>query len=200
MRFLYLNPQGTFYLTDDLNENDSNDDNLHDDDSNNDGSPVIPRYAILSHTWGGDKDEMIFDDIQNRAARDKTGYKKLEFCTERANKDGIDYFWIDTCCINKANYAELSEVITSMFRWHQNEAKCYVFSTGVLSSKQDAGGKINLTWRKSFQSRRWFTRGWALQEPLAAQIVEFFSREGVLLGRKDTRLWQIHVIASQGSA
>jgi hypothetical protein len=28
----------------------------------------------------------------------KTGYKKLLFCGEQAQQDGLQYFWIDTCC------------------------------------------------------------------------------------------------------
>ena len=33
-----------------------------------------------------------------------------------AIQGGLQYFWIDTCCINKANNAELSNAINSMFR------------------------------------------------------------------------------------
>lgn len=194
MRLLYLTSQSTFCLTDNLIENDPSDNDPDDDDSENNDSPIVPRYAILSHTWGDDKDEVTFDDVQNGRGRDKSGYKKLEFCAEQAEKDGIKHFWIDTCCINKANHTELSEAITSMFRWYQNAAKCYVFLADVSSSERDADGKTDVTWEKSFRSSRWFTRGWTLQELLAPRIVEFFSRERVLLGRKDTLVQLIHEI------
>ncbi|CCF47229.1 hypothetical protein CH063_15701 [Colletotrichum higginsianum] len=31
---------------------------------------------------------------------------------------------------------------------------------------------------------RWFTRGWTLQELIAPQLVEFYSKEGAFLGDK----------------
>jgi len=179
MRLLHSSPQGTIHLTDDLNDDDPH---------------AIPRYAILSHTWGANTDEVTFDDVQHGVARDKIGYAKLEFCAEQARKDGIDHFWIDTCCINKASDPELSQAIRSMFRWYRNAVKCYVFLADVSSSKRDVNGGTDRAWRKSFRSSKWFTRGWTLQELLAPKIVEFFSRERVFLGCKATLVQQIHEI------
>ncbi len=79
-----------------------------------------PRYAILSHTWRVDEDEVTFNDLESGAGTRKAGYAKLEFCGKQAKKDGLEYFWVDTCCINKSNYTELSEAIASMFRWYRN--------------------------------------------------------------------------------
>lgn len=58
----------------------------------------IPAYAILSHRWG--PSEVTLDDLQNGTAlaKSKAGYKKLEFCAEQAERDGLVYFWVDTCC------------------------------------------------------------------------------------------------------
>lgn len=39
-------------------------------------------------------------------------------------------------------------------------------------------------WDAAFRGSRWFTRGWTLQELIAPQIVEFYSKEGVFLGDK----------------
>lgn len=75
----------------------------------------IPPYAILSHTWGEDGDEVIFKDLENRLYKDKPGYTKIKFCGEQAGKDGLEYFWVDTYYINKADNTELSEAIISMF-------------------------------------------------------------------------------------
>jgi len=179
MRLLRLTPQDTFCLTDDLDDDDPH---------------TIPRYTILSHTWGPDNEEVTFDDIRNGSARDRIGYAKLKFCAEQARKDGIDHFWIDTCCIKKTSESELSKAIRSMFRWYQNAVKCYVFLADVSSSKRDANGESGRCWENGFQSSRWFTRGWTLQELLAPLTVEFFSREGVLLGSKATLVQQIHEI------
>jgi hypothetical protein len=57
----------------------------------------------------------------------------------------------------------------------------------------------------AFQQSRWFTRGWTLQELLAPPSLEFFSREGKLLGDKKSLEVQIHeitgisLLALQGS-
>lgn len=56
----------------------------------------IPPYAILSHTWGADHEEVTFKDIYKGKgkARAKPGYEKLRFCAQRATKDQIGYFWV----------------------------------------------------------------------------------------------------------
>lgn len=66
-----------------------------------------PLYAIISHTWGAGTDEATFEDITQGAGENKPGYKKIKFCGQQARRDGLDYFWIDTCCINKADQVEL---------------------------------------------------------------------------------------------
>lgn len=145
----------------------------------------IPRYAILSHTWGSDKEEVTFRDITNGLGKEKAGYRKIRFCANQAAKDDIHHFWVDTCCIDKSSSAELQEAINSMFRWYHNAAKCYVYlsDVSIINSK----GQIlrQEVWKPTFQKSRWFTRGWTLQELLAPTVVEFFSKEGELLGDKD---------------
>jgi Heterokaryon incompatibility protein (HET) len=76
----------------------------------------IPRYAILSHTWGND--EILFEDMcaVRKEIVERTGYAKImDCCTKiRKRRPGLDYVWIDTCCIDKSSSAELSEAINSM--------------------------------------------------------------------------------------
>ena len=91
----------------------------------------IPAYAILSHTWGLEQDEVTFSDMNSSAAQKKAGYGKLRFCSEQAAKDGLQYFWVDTCCIDKSSSAELSEAINSMFRYYRQASKCYVYLADV---------------------------------------------------------------------
>jgi hypothetical protein len=43
----------------------------------------IPPYAILSHTWDADWDEVTFADLQTGGGRRKLGYKKILFCGRR---------------------------------------------------------------------------------------------------------------------
>jgi len=37
-------------------------------------------YAILSHTWGADDDEVTFDDLEKKTGKNKAGYAELRFC------------------------------------------------------------------------------------------------------------------------
>jgi hypothetical protein len=149
----------------------------------------IPPYAILSHTWGPNNEEFTYQDLLNGTGKEKKGYCKLPFCGQQAAKDGLHYFWIDTCCINKDSSTELSEAINSMFRWYHEAVKCYVFLSDVSTT---ASAKNCVTFRES----KWFSRGWTLQELLAPACVEFFSREGDLLGDKHSRVQEISEITN----
>ena len=175
MRLLLRNETGKFTLTKELISNDQ-----------------IPPYAILSHTWRQDNEEVTFEDIINGTGKDKLGYEKIRFCREQARQDGLLYFWIDTCCINKRNGAELSRSINSMFRWYRNATRCYVYLSDVSSPPVDANNECNpRPWESDFRESRWFTRGWTLQELLAPASIEFFSRERKRLGDKSSLKQQI---------
>jgi hypothetical protein len=52
----------------------------------------IPSYAILSHTWGPDNEELTFQEMTNGSGQSKIGYRKIEFCRDQANKDGLQFF------------------------------------------------------------------------------------------------------------
>jgi hypothetical protein len=147
---------------------------------------AIPPYAILSHTWGADAEEVTFADLaEGGGGKHKPGYKKIRFCGAQAQQDGLQYFWVDTCCIDKLDQAELSLSIRSMFRWYQNATKCYVYLSDVSAKKRKLDDMLtHSTWESAFRSSRWFTRGWTLQELLAPNIVEFFSQDWEKLGDK----------------
>jgi tetratricopeptide (TPR) repeat protein len=153
----------------------------------------IPRYAILSHTWGLDTEEVTFKDVVHGTGEGKIGWDKVRFCAEQARRDGLQYFWVDTCCIDKSNHTELSGAINSMFRWYQNAARCYVYLSGISTTDYD-GNQSELPWESEFRSHRWFTRGWTLQELLAPSSVEFFTQDGQRLGDKRSLQQQIHEI------
>lgn len=150
----------------------------------------IPSYAILSHTWGPDNEEVTFDDISNATGEHKAGYEKIWFCGDQARQDGLHYFWIDTCCIDKTNKAELSRSINSMYLWYRNAARCYVYLHDVSITKRDEDSRD--TWKTDFPKSRWFTRGWTLQELLAPASVEFFSSDRRRLGDRRSLQQQIH--------
>jgi hypothetical protein len=157
----------------------------------------LPPYAILSHTWGADQEEVTFADIVNGGGKNKPGYEKIRLCGEQARQDGLEYFWIDTCCINKANNAEHSLAIRSMFRWYRNAARCYVYLSDVSTKKRKLHDILtDLTWELAFKSSRWFMRGWTLQELLAPGVVEFFSSEWHKLGDRISLRSQIHEVTT----
>ncbi|KAK5734382.1 hypothetical protein LTS12_026723 [Elasticomyces elasticus] len=166
MRFLQVGSQGELSLSKDV-------------------STCPGPYAILSHTWGAEEDEVTFEDLQQGTGTSKTGYNKLRFCTIQSQRDGLQYSWVDTCCINKVNHVELSEAITSMFRWYQGATKCYVYLSDVPTGNSTVSSRTD-DWTTDFRISRWFRRGWTLQELLAPTLVEFYSSERVLLGSKQT--------------
>jgi hypothetical protein len=158
----------------------------------NDGH--IPPYAILSHTWGADSDEVSFKNVTEGTGRNKTGYKKIEFCRGQAARHGLRYFWVDTCCIDKSSSAELTEAINSMFKWYRSAEKCYVYLSDVSTTERNQTGLSIQPWEVAFRASRWFTRGWTLQELISPRSVEFFSLEGNRLGDKKSLEHQIHEV------
>ncbi|PKS06181.1 hypothetical protein jhhlp_007498 [Lomentospora prolificans] len=138
----------------------------------------IPPYAILSHTWG--VGEVLLQDIQgNRAkAQRLRGYRKITGCCEQAKKDGLEYVWIDTCCIDKTSSTELAEAINSMFTWYRKSIICYAYLEDLNS--------INIKDEpRLLCNSRWFARGWTLQELIAPGIVVFFDHEWKEIGSRD---------------
>lgn len=85
----------------------------------------IPEYAILSHTW--EEEEVTFKDYTSFSCRRMKGYAKIDKTCRIAQESGIDYAWVDTCCIDQSSSAELSEAINSMFRWYERSKVCYVY-------------------------------------------------------------------------
>lgn len=152
----------------------------------------IPRYAILSHTWG--KEEVSLHDLQNqKVARLNRfeGYQKIKACCALAAESGYEYVWIDTCCIDKTSSAELSEAINSMYRWYEDAKICYAYLADVSIGEEDLGSPRVET---EFCQSRWFTRGWTLQELLAPERVVFCDRNWRYLGSKRVLMERISVV------
>ena len=76
--------------------------------------PNVPKYVCLSHTWGPEDDEFTFQDIhivikwrkdgsdpsqEPRHITTKSGFQKIVACCRQAISDGIEFAWVDTCCI-----------------------------------------------------------------------------------------------------
>lgn len=144
-----------------------------------------PPYAILSHTWG--RGEVSHKDLIDEKGQEKEGFAKIRFCATQAAADGLQYFWVDTCCIDKTNSVELTYALNSMYRWYRDSIHCYVYmedveTRDVLRERRSQEAK----WHDAFQHSRWFTRGWTLQELLAPRSIHFYGRNGRLLGDKNS--------------
>jgi hypothetical protein len=77
---------------------------------------LIPRYTILSHTWG--TEEVTYEDMVNHSNGNKAGYKKIKFCDTQAAKHGLQYFWVDSYYIKRLSDPKLSESLNSIFCWY----------------------------------------------------------------------------------
>jgi len=67
MRLIEFKNDGKVSLTHDINDN-------------------IPRYAILSHTWGAE--EVTFRDMIDGVGKNMAGYNKIRFCGEIVRRYG----------------------------------------------------------------------------------------------------------------
>ena len=123
----------------------------------------IVQYDILSHRWDEITGEPTFQDISS-GRQPVSKFKKLaQFC-ETSRKLGRDLAWVDTCCIDKTNAAELGEAIHGMYKWYANAYLC-IIHLAESSSLSD--------WERD----SWFTRGWTLQELLAPKRVKFYNKD-----------------------
>jgi hypothetical protein len=167
-----------------------------------------PDYAILSHTWG--PDEVLFADMVNDTARQKTSFTKLQYTCIQAQKEGYGYAWVDTCCIDKSSSAELSEAINSMFEWYRDSKVCYAYLEDVTAEDMInfqfpdddhlAPDEERDFYQTSFARSRWFTRGWTLQELIGPASVEFYGRDWSYLGSLGELLGAIVLITGIDAA
>jgi hypothetical protein len=118
------------------------------------GASQRPKYAILSHTWGRDTDEVSFREITQphteswRASlplASKKGYEKILNTCRLAKSRDLDYAWVDTCCIQKESSAELTESINSMFRWYADAEECYVYLEDYPTPSHDSLASYDLS-------------------------------------------------------
>jgi hypothetical protein len=188
-------------------------------ESYDDEQTVPGGYAILSHTWGSEDQEISFEDFKEfrlrlgpsslnsspssdeiQAARNtlseskRPGWAKIDGTCDKALEYGFTYVWIDTFCIDKSSSAELQESINSMFRWYEKASVCFAYLSDVSSpdGAEEAGSE--------FRTSKWFTRGWTLQELLAPSSLDFFDRSWHRIGVKSnlsTAIEEVTGISSQ---
>lgn len=131
----------------------------------------IPLYAILSHTW--EDGEVSFQEMAVPSARQaKQGSIKIKRACEITLSLGLEYIWVDTCCIDKTSSAELTESINSMFEWYRKSRICIVF----LDFGPDHDAPLGPC--------KWFSRGWTLQELIAPKTINFYNSTWAFVGTK----------------
>ena len=128
------------------------------------------QYAVLSHRWGADEDEVAYEDLVSSSQCSKKGFAKIQGFCQIALAASCRYGWADTCCINKTNTHELNEAINSMYLWYKASKICVVYLEDVP--------------RKEFTESEWFDRGWTLQELIAPKFVSFYDQQWTLIGTK----------------
>ncbi|KAF9691412.1 hypothetical protein EKO04_010874 [Ascochyta lentis] len=107
----------------------------------------IPPYAILSHTW--EEEEVIYKHYTTGGYEQMKGYSKIDMTCRKAEDFGLDYAWIDTCCIDKSSSAELSEAINSMFLWYRKAVVCFVYLSDLPA------GTKKKEWDEALPNCRW---------------------------------------------
>ncbi|KAF2210552.1 hypothetical protein CERZMDRAFT_44799, partial [Cercospora zeae-maydis SCOH1-5] len=99
------------------------------------------------------------------------GYQKIvKLCEFARKKHGLQWAWIDTCCIDKRSCAELSEAINSRFEWYLKPTFRLVF----LPDVHELSGECAPFAAEEFVASKWFTRGWTLQELIAPYAIDFY--------------------------
>ncbi|TBU57606.1 hypothetical protein BD310DRAFT_880558, partial [Dichomitus squalens] len=153
------------------------------------------KYAILSHTWesSGEQTYQELKEIQKSYGPDGQPraipsplsilpihprllpHNNLRRQDEPDSpaREQVPAIWRDPRLSEK-----LSESINSMYIWHGDSDVCYAFLADVPPEDDiRANGS-------RFQTSRWFTRGWTLQELIAPRKLLFLSEDWREIGSK----------------
>ncbi|KAF9488000.1 hypothetical protein BDN71DRAFT_1356869, partial [Pleurotus eryngii] len=119
-------------------------------------------YAILSHRWCQDGQELCFDDLANISdptVQGKQGFQKLVgFSRVVQSYYGCRYLWVDSICIDET---DRNASIPLMFGWYRHAYACVIYLANSSTISEDT----------------WSTRGWTLQEFLAASRIKCFASD-----------------------
>ncbi|KAG2337084.1 hypothetical protein BDR05DRAFT_970607 [Suillus weaverae] len=132
---------------------------------------VVARYfrcVTLSHRWEGK--EPLLHDIQDKGVNELNpvgGIVKLQSFCKTARAAGYRWGWVDTCCINQDNTAELQKSLNSMFVWYHTSALTMVYLSDVPPSSKPG----------ALARSAWNTRGWTVPEFLAPKVIRFYQND-----------------------
>ncbi|KAK3386693.1 hypothetical protein B0H63DRAFT_447609 [Podospora didyma] len=128
----------------------------------------IPRYAILSHTWGDG--EMSYQDwlyCQRQVPR-RWGWVYHDDEVAKLQSTSGHAKIVNAC---RTSSAALSDAINSMFDWYGASSICYAFLADVPTVTPHESTPDSSDFKQSW----WFTRGRTLQELIAPHEVHFYS-------------------------
>ncbi|KAH9945262.1 uncharacterized protein BXZ73DRAFT_38511 [Epithele typhae] len=168
------------------------------------GPHAVPGgYAILSHVWAKTEDSfhptpqepaslprwynvvfsvfswllrlLSFGVLKARPSPRDRFTPKVRGFLKLAEKQGYEWAWVDTCCIDKTSSAEVTEAINSMFRYYALADVCYAYLRDVPADDPGAA---------HFFGSRWHTRSWTLQELVAPTRVVFLAEDWSPIGTR----------------
>ncbi|THV01107.1 HET-domain-containing protein [Dendrothele bispora CBS 962.96] len=152
----------------------------------------VPPYAILSHRWIQGQEVSYQEFLHgSQETKSKSGYLKIVTACRAALRDGLNFIWVDTCCINKGSHEDVTRNIRSMYSYYQNAHVCYAYLADMnvnmprVHSTYLTDMGVRSTYIIAMGDRiEWFRRGWTLQELLAPKEVVFFDGHWDIVGTK----------------
>lgn len=176
-----------------------------------DSDAETTRYALealLADPDNADRNRARLKDPKNanfRAA--ELGLAKVAWAYYLARKQGIDYIWLDTICIDKStegSIAVLNQDMNSMIRYYKEARVCFAFlldSSVKASDFEDPppGPETEKQYESRigfFEDTVWFGRGWTLQELLASDVLQFYDYQWRFTGTKPTLCGKISEAAN----
>ena len=126
------------------------------------------QYVMLSHKW--ENNEPLFEHVIHVTVHDldpSPTHDKLQMFCKIVHEAGFNWAWSDTCCIETGKHDVHQESLVSMFKWYRGSALVIVFLRGVSSSSQFGALAQSI----------WNTRGWTLQEYIAAKVIHFYTED-----------------------
>jgi hypothetical protein len=79
-----------------------------------------------------------------------------------------------------------------MFRWYKKSQVCYAYLEDIdihtMTDPNAHSSKTSAIIDTPFETAKWFTRGWTLQEMIASTQLKFYSSNWTFLGTKHTLL------------
>lgn len=143
--------------------------------------------TVIRTKESGDDNDLVFDLTLARNTR-PFGFAKLELLCAQAVRNGHDWAWMDTVCIDRQSSADVSAAVVGAWSIFARARVCYAY----LADVRDAHTHWkDVMARGGFEGGppppaipRWFTRSWTLLELLAPPRVDFFGRGWTYLGSR----------------